>query len=56
VFDKAKVGSETIISMGCIIGARCEIDTNEILAENTIIYGSNNKRRVAIEKPQVNFV
>lgn len=50
--SKAKVGSDTTITTGCIIGARCELNTNEILTDNTIIFGSNNQRRVADEKPQ----
>ena len=40
---------------GCIVGAKCELFTNEVLAENTVIFGSENNRRVSNEKPQVNL-
>ncbi|CAF0875154.1 unnamed protein product [Brachionus calyciflorus] len=47
---KSKIGREVTISNGCIIGAMCSLDTNEILQDNTIITG--NQRRIANEKPQ----
>ena len=49
----ARVGTDTILTSGCIIGAKCELNTNEMLIDNTIIFGSKNQRRVANEKPQV---
>jgi hypothetical protein len=41
------------ISNGCIIGVKCILNTHETLQDNTVIYGSNNQRRIAFEKPQV---
>ena len=52
----AKIGREVTLTNGCIIGAKCELFTNEVLTENTVIYGSENSRRVANEKPQVNLL
>ncbi len=52
---KATIGTDTILTSGCIIGAKCEVNTNEMLKDNTIIFGSKNQRRVANEKPQVIF-
>lgn len=43
------------IANGCIIGAKCDLDTSEILQDNTVIFGPNNQRRIANEKPQVIF-
>jgi dynactin-6 len=50
--SKARVGKDVVITTGCIIGAKCEINTNEILQDNTVIFGANKERRVANEKPQ----
>jgi dynactin-6 len=50
---KAKIGREVKLTNGCIVGAKCEIFTNEVLAENTVIFGSDNRRRISNEKPQV---
>ena len=36
----ARVGTDTILTSGCIIGAKCELNTNEMLIDNTIIFGS----------------
>jgi dynactin-6 len=48
----AKVAREVTLSGGCIIGAKCELLTKEALVENTVIFGSENRRRIANEKPQ----
>jgi len=48
----AKVAREVTLSSGCIIGAKCELLTKEALVENTVIFGSENRRRIANEKPQ----
>ena len=50
--SKAKIGKDVIITTGCIIGAKCELNTNEILQDNTVIFGANKERRIANEKPQ----
>jgi dynactin-6 len=51
--SKARIGRELTISNGCIIGAKCDLNTNEVLQDNTVIFGPNNQRRIANEKPQV---
>ncbi len=50
--SKAKIGKDVIITTGCIIGAKCELNTSEILQDNTVIFGANKERRIANEKPQ----
>ena len=52
VFEsKCHVGSLTKVTNGCVIGAMCDINYMETLAENTIIFGSNCDRRIQHEKP-----
>lgn len=48
---KSKIGRHTAISHGCVIGAMCEVTSQETLPENTVIYGSCCSRRVQAEKP-----
>lgn len=49
--SKSRLGPNTIISSGCIIGAMCDVDFEEILPENTVIYGTECNRRRQLEKP-----
>ncbi|KFM69275.1 Dynactin subunit 6, partial [Stegodyphus mimosarum] len=49
--SKCKVGRNTELSTGCVIGAKCEITCNEVIPENTVIYGSQCERRLQSEKP-----
>jgi len=49
---KAVLGHNTILSNGCIIGSMCTVTTNEVLPENTVVYGSRCERRVQQERPQ----
>ena len=49
--SKCKLGNMTKLSNGCVIGAMCEVNYDEILPENTIIFGSNCNRRIQHEKP-----
>lgn len=42
-----------ILTSGCIIGACCNINTYEVIPENTVIYGADCLRRVQTERPQV---
>ena len=49
----AKVGREVSLLSGCIIGAKSDLLTKEALVENTVIFGLENRRRIANEKPQV---
>ena len=52
VFEaKTFIGSEVEVTNGCVIGAMCRVDGCETLSENTVIYGQNNHRRKAAEKP-----
>lgn len=48
---KAVVGKKTILTTGCVIGAKCRVDTEEVLQPNTVIFGSDCRRRVQAEKP-----
>ncbi|OTF69640.1 hypothetical protein BLA29_006852 [Euroglyphus maynei] len=51
--SKCNVESSTRITNGCVIGAMCNINYDEILPENTVIYGSKCERRLQHEKPSV---
>uniref|UniRef100_A0A3Q1ETN4 Dynactin subunit 6 n=1 Tax=Acanthochromis polyacanthus TaxID=80966 RepID=A0A3Q1ETN4_9TELE len=51
--SKADVGRNVILTSGCIIGAFCQVNTCEVIPENTVIYGSGCMRRVQTERPQV---
>ncbi|KAJ8247759.1 hypothetical protein GJAV_G00250000 [Gymnothorax javanicus] len=50
--SKAVVGRNVILTNGCIVGACCQVNTCEVIPENTVIYGSGCMRRVQTEKPQ----
>ncbi|KAG7458874.1 hypothetical protein MATL_G00225230 [Megalops atlanticus] len=50
--SKAEVGRNVILTSGCIIGACCQVNTCEVIPENTVIYGSGCMRRVQTERPQ----
>ncbi|XP_026070675.1 dynactin subunit 6 [Carassius auratus] len=50
--SKAEVGRNVILSSGCIVGACCQVNTCEVIPENTVIYGSECLRRVQTERPQ----
>ncbi|XP_053454830.1 dynactin subunit 6-like [Nycticebus coucang] len=50
--SKAYVGRNVILTSGCIIGACCNLNTFEIIPENTVIYGADCLRRVQTERPQ----
>lgn len=50
---KAHVGPGVEITNGCIIGAACKLTRPEVLPENTVVYGSDCTRRIAMDKPQV---
>ena len=49
----AHLGRETELTNGCIIGTMCHVTSQEVLPENTVIYGSKCERRVQGEKPFV---
>jgi dynactin-6 len=48
---KSKVGQQVILGDGCVIGACCELTTNETLPDNTVVYGKDCQRRVQSERP-----
>ncbi|XP_035403138.1 dynactin subunit 6 isoform X1 [Cygnus atratus] len=48
----AFVGRNVILTSGCIIGACCNVNTYEVIPENTVIYGADCLRRVQTERPQ----
>lgn len=48
---KSKIGRYTSVSHGCVIGAKCEVTSQETLPENTVIYGQCCSRRVQGERP-----
>jgi dynactin-6 len=48
---KSVLGRKTILTTGCIIGAKCHVETDEILQPNTVIFGSECRRRTQSEKP-----
>ncbi|XP_064415548.1 dynactin subunit 6 isoform X2 [Latimeria chalumnae] len=50
--SKATVGKNVILTSGCIVGTCCEVNTCEVIPENTVIYGSGCQRRVQTERPQ----
>jgi len=49
--SKAVVGSSVEMSNGCIVGAGCELSMPGQLAENTVVYGTQCKRRTQRERP-----
>ncbi|XP_011615190.1 dynactin subunit 6 isoform X1 [Takifugu rubripes] len=49
---KADLGRNVILTSGCIVGACCQVNTCEVMPENTVVYGSSGIRRVQNEKPQ----
>ena len=48
---KSFVGRQTSLSHGCIIGAGCMLTAEEVLTENSVIYGAECSRRLAKERP-----
>lgn len=48
---KSKIGRHTILSHGCVIGAKCEVTSQETVRENTVIYGQSCSRRSQAERP-----
>eukprot|EP00096_Caligus_rogercresseyi_P002263 TRINITY_DN14348_c0_g1_i1.p1 TRINITY_DN14348_c0_g1~~TRINITY_DN14348_c0_g1_i1.p1 ORF type:complete len:179 (+),score=43.93 TRINITY_DN14348_c0_g1_i1:27-563(+) len=48
---KSFVGRKTVLSNGCIVGAGVSITTEETLRDNTVLYGSEVKRRIQVDRP-----
>ncbi|XP_057291209.1 dynactin subunit 6-like [Hydractinia symbiolongicarpus] len=52
VFEaKTVVGPQIEVTNGCVVGAMCKLTSSEKLSENTVVFGSDCKRRKASEKP-----
>lgn len=49
----AHVGRSVTLTTGCVVGAKCSLTTNEILPENTVIFGSEHQRRTMPDRPAV---
>ncbi|XP_066271063.1 dynactin subunit 6-like isoform X2 [Branchiostoma lanceolatum] len=49
---KARVGRQTELSSGCVIGSYCEVSSKEVIPDNTVVYGKKCVRRVQGERPQ----
>lgn len=48
---RSKVGPKCILTNGCVIGTLCNMDVDETLPQNTVVYGPACKRRIQLEKP-----
>ncbi|KAF5298557.1 hypothetical protein FQA39_LY11758 [Lamprigera yunnana] len=52
VFEsKCFVGNKVGITNGCVIGTACKVTEEQMLKENTIIYGSNCAVREGLDRP-----
>lgn len=49
----ARVGRGVALTNGCIIGAKCSLTTNEIVPENTWIFGASVQRMIMPDQPKV---
>ena len=49
------VGSNVIVSDCCVVGAACEVCSNETLSPDTIIYGSDCRRYTKTTPMQVSL-
>lgn len=56
IFFTAKVSRDVELSNGCVIGTSCNLTEEEIVPENTIIYGTECQRREMNDKPYVSIV
>lgn len=52
----ARVGRHVTLTSGCVIGATCSLTTDEVLPENTVIFGSDHQRRTMPDRPAVSLV
>ncbi|KAI9222132.1 trimeric LpxA-like protein [Blastocladiella britannica] len=46
VEPRAHIGENTSIGENCVIGAMCSTATDEVIPSNTVIFGSDNQRRM----------
>ena len=52
----ARVGRHVTLTSGCVIGATCSLTTDEVLPENTVIFGSDHQRRTMPDRPAVSLI
>ncbi|KAB7505391.1 Dynactin subunit 6 [Armadillidium nasatum] len=50
---KSYVGPNVELTKGCVVGALCSLRCQEVIPENTVIYGDHHNRRTQIERPPV---
>lgn len=56
VFEsKCYVGNKVTVTNGCTIGAGCKLTAEQVLKENSIIYGQNCLQRIGLDKPAVSI-
>ncbi|KAA0203431.1 hypothetical protein HAZT_HAZT009647, partial [Hyalella azteca] len=54
VFEaKSRVGRGVTVSRGCVVGSLCTLTCPQVLAENSVVYGSDHLRRHQHERPVV---
>ena len=49
--SKCRVGGAVELTHGCVVGAKCRLSAEEIIPENTVIYGHTNSRRKQMDRP-----
>ncbi|KAF4521326.1 hypothetical protein B566_EDAN002330 [Ephemera danica] len=49
--SKCVVGRRVELTSGCIIGARCQVVSEERIPDNTVIYGDDCSRRMQSDRP-----
>ncbi|KAJ8411094.1 hypothetical protein AAFF_G00181290, partial [Aldrovandia affinis] len=49
------VGRNAILTSRCIVGACCQVNTCEVIPENTVVYGSGCMHRIQMERSQCIF-
>ena len=49
--SKCRVGRQTELTNGCVVGTGCQIETEEVLPENMAIFAGNQRRQLK-DRPQ----
>jgi dynactin-6 len=49
--SKCVVGRATELTNGCVVGAGCTLTAEEVLPENTVVFGELANRRTQADKP-----
>lgn len=50
---KSRIGPKVKLTNGCVIGTMCDLNDDQILPENTVLYGPDCKQRKQLEKPSL---